>query len=163
MWSRSTRTPRSSRAGSPPAQASRTSWVRGDTRGSRSSTGSGATRVDPGHRRHSEAQRSQLDVGRRRRGERRRAAASGCARPVAFRPLRPCVTWRAEPAADMDAILAVLTRYGYWVIFGTVFAAQIGLPIPAIPVLLAAGAPLGADELSPAPAPGPRGPGPPAP
>src|SRR2546425_390582 len=98
----------------------------------RAQAGSGATRVDPGHRRRSEAQRSQLDVGRRRRGERRRAAASGCARPVAFRPVRPCVTWRAEPAADMDAIVAVLTRYGYWVIFGTVFAEQIALPLSGV-------------------------------
>src|SRR5438876_1222442 len=113
----------------------------------RAQAGSGATRVDPGHRRRSEAQRSQLDVGRRRRGERRRAAASGCARPVAFGPVRACVTWRAEPTADMDAIIAVLTRYGYWVIFGTVFAEQIGLPIPAIPVLLAAGALVGTDHL----------------
>ena len=48
----------------------------------------------------------------------------------------------------MDAIVAVLTRYGYWVIFGTVFAEQIGLPIPAIPVLLAAGALVGTDHLS---------------
>ncbi|PYN13941.1 MAG: sulfurtransferase, partial [Candidatus Rokuibacteriota bacterium] len=48
----------------------------------------------------------------------------------------------------MDAIVAVLTRYGYWVIFGTVFAEQIGLPIPAIPVLLAAGALVGTGHLS---------------
>jgi len=48
----------------------------------------------------------------------------------------------------MDAIIAVLTRYGYWVIFGTVFAEQIGLPIPAIPVLLAAGALVGTGHLS---------------
>src|SRR5438034_8202713 len=129
MWSRSTRTHHRRRK--PRAQA-----------------GSGATRVDPGHRRRSEARRSQLDVGRRRRGKRRRAAASGCGRPVAFRPVRPCVTWRTEPAAEMDAIVAVLTRYGYWVIFGTVFAEQIGLPIPAIPVLLAAGALVGTGHLS---------------
>src|SRR3989442_11079659 len=54
----------------------------------------------------------------------------------------------AEAGADMAAIVDVLTRYGYWVIFGTVFAEQIGLPIPAIPVLLAAGALVGTDHLS---------------
>jgi membrane protein DedA with SNARE-associated domain len=40
----------------------------------------------------------------------------------------------------MDTIVAVLTRYGYWVVFGSVLAEQIGLPVPAIPVLLAGGA-----------------------
>ena len=48
----------------------------------------------------------------------------------------------------MDAIVAVLTRYGYSVVFGTVLAEQIGLPIPAIPVLLAAGALIGTGHLN---------------
>ena len=40
----------------------------------------------------------------------------------------------------MDGAIDVLVRYGYVVVFGWVFAEQIGLPIPAAPVLLAAGA-----------------------
>jgi membrane protein DedA with SNARE-associated domain len=39
----------------------------------------------------------------------------------------------------MGAAIDVLIRYGYVVVFGIVFGEQIGLPIPAIPVLLAAG------------------------
>jgi hypothetical protein len=40
----------------------------------------------------------------------------------------------------MNDLVDVLVRYGYLVVFGWVFAEQIGLPIPAMPVLLAAGA-----------------------
>jgi len=46
------------------------------------------------------------------------------------------------------AAMDILVRYGYVVVFGTVFAEQIGLPIPAIPVLLAAGALIGGGHLS---------------
>jgi membrane protein DedA with SNARE-associated domain len=48
----------------------------------------------------------------------------------------------------MDAALDVLVRYGYAVVFGWVFTEQIGLPIPAVPVLLAAGALAGSGRLS---------------
>src|SRR5205809_743894 len=39
----------------------------------------------------------------------------------------------------MDGAIGVLVRYGYVVVFGSVLAEQIGLPIPAVPFLLAAG------------------------
>src|SRR2546430_15400040 len=48
----------------------------------------------------------------------------------------------------MNDLLDVLVRYGYLVVFGWVFAEQIGLPIPAMPVLLAAGAMAGTGRLS---------------
>ncbi len=48
----------------------------------------------------------------------------------------------------MNDLLDVLVRYGYLVVFGWVFAEQIGLPLPAVPVLLAAGAMAGAGRLS---------------
>jgi membrane protein DedA with SNARE-associated domain len=41
----------------------------------------------------------------------------------------------------------VLVRHGYAVVFGWVLAEQIGLPIPAVPVLLAAGALAGTGKL----------------
>ena len=34
----------------------------------------------------------------------------------------------------MDNALDILVRYGYLVVFGSVLAEQIGIPIPAIPV-----------------------------
>jgi membrane protein DedA with SNARE-associated domain len=48
----------------------------------------------------------------------------------------------------MDDLVDVLVRHGYLVVFGWVFAEQIGLPIPAMPVLLAAGAMAGTGRLS---------------
>jgi membrane protein DedA with SNARE-associated domain len=48
----------------------------------------------------------------------------------------------------MDASLDFLVRHGYAVVFGWVMAEQIGLPIPAVPVLLAAGALAGTGRLS---------------
>ncbi len=48
----------------------------------------------------------------------------------------------------MDSILDVLIRHGYLVIFGWVLAEQIGLPVPAVPFLLAAGALAGSGRLS---------------
>ena len=48
----------------------------------------------------------------------------------------------------MSGPLGVLVRYGYAVVFGWVFAEQIGLPVPAVPVLLAAGALSGSGQLS---------------
>jgi membrane protein DedA with SNARE-associated domain len=48
----------------------------------------------------------------------------------------------------MNDLLDALVRYGYLVVFGWVFAEQIGLPIPAMPVLLAAGAVAGTGRLS---------------
>lgn len=48
----------------------------------------------------------------------------------------------------MDGSIEILVRNGYAVLFVWVFAEQIGLPIPAVPVLLAAGALAGAGRLS---------------
>jgi membrane protein DedA with SNARE-associated domain len=48
----------------------------------------------------------------------------------------------------MQAVMEVLVRYGYAVVFGLVFAEQAGLPIPAIPFLLAAGGLAGSGKLS---------------
>src|SRR3989441_6286609 len=48
----------------------------------------------------------------------------------------------------MDGVIEILVRYGYVVVFGWVLAEQIGLPIPAVPVLLAAGAVAGTGRLS---------------
>lgn len=47
----------------------------------------------------------------------------------------------------MSGSIEVLVRYGYAVVFGWVLAEQIGLPIPAVPVLLAAGALAGTGRL----------------
>jgi membrane protein DedA with SNARE-associated domain len=48
----------------------------------------------------------------------------------------------------MNEALAFVMRHGYSVLFVWVFAEQIGLPIPAIPILLAAGALAGAGQLN---------------
>jgi membrane protein DedA with SNARE-associated domain len=48
----------------------------------------------------------------------------------------------------VDSAVDALVRHGYAVVFGWVFAEQIGLPIPAVPVLLAAGAVAGTGRLS---------------
>jgi membrane protein DedA with SNARE-associated domain len=48
----------------------------------------------------------------------------------------------------MNGAADVLIRYGYAVVFGWVFAEQIGLPLPAVPILLAAGALAGTGHLS---------------
>jgi len=48
----------------------------------------------------------------------------------------------------MNEALHFLLRHGYAVLFGAVFAEQIGLPLPAIPVLLAAGALAGTNRFS---------------
>ena len=48
----------------------------------------------------------------------------------------------------MEQALQFLHRQGYAVLFAAVFAEQIGLPIPAIPILLAVGALAGAGEFS---------------
>src|SRR5579863_5448639 len=50
----------------------------------------------------------------------------------------------------MNHSLEFLIRYGYVLIFGWVFTEQIGIPIPAIPVLLAAGALSGMHRINPA-------------
>jgi membrane protein DedA with SNARE-associated domain len=54
----------------------------------------------------------------------------------------------ASNGVAMDASLEFLVRYGYAVVFVWVLAEQIGLPIPAVPVLLAAGALAGTGRLS---------------
>ncbi len=48
----------------------------------------------------------------------------------------------------MDGALDVLVRHGYLVLFVWVLAEQIGLPIPAVPVMMAAGALAGSGQLS---------------
>ena len=52
----------------------------------------------------------------------------------------------------MNFHLQFLIRYGYALLFGWVFAEQMGLPIPSIPILLAAGALVGNHQLHAAPA-----------
>jgi membrane protein DedA with SNARE-associated domain len=48
----------------------------------------------------------------------------------------------------MNDVLEVLVQYGYLMLFAFVLAEQIGLPIPAVPVLLGVGALAGAGRLS---------------
>ena len=48
----------------------------------------------------------------------------------------------------MEQISAFLIQYGQIVLFSVVFAEQVGLPIPAVPVLLAAGALAGAGKMN---------------
>src|SRR4029434_7050336 len=48
----------------------------------------------------------------------------------------------------MPSAFDVLVRYAYLVVFGAVFAEQIGLPIPSEPVLLAAGGLAGRGPLN---------------
>src|SRR5713101_1880342 len=48
----------------------------------------------------------------------------------------------------MDDVTQFLIRYSSLVLFAVVFAEQVGLPIPAVPVLLAAGALVGAGKLN---------------
>jgi membrane protein DedA with SNARE-associated domain len=48
----------------------------------------------------------------------------------------------------MNATLHFILQYGYWVLFATVMAEQIGLPIPAVPALLAMGALAGLGNFS---------------
>ena len=50
----------------------------------------------------------------------------------------------------MESAMAILIQYGYAVVFGAVFAEQIGLPFPSEPVLIAAGALIGTGRLHPA-------------
>src|SRR5713226_2589187 len=50
----------------------------------------------------------------------------------------------------MSETVQVLLQYGYVVLFAFVLAEQIGLPIPAVPVLLGVGALAGAGRMSPA-------------
>src|SRR5207245_10114734 len=54
--------------------------------------------------------------------------------------------WK-QGGTEMKA-MEILVRYGYAVVFGTVLGEQIGLPIPAIPVMLAAGALVGGGHLN---------------
>jgi membrane protein DedA with SNARE-associated domain len=48
----------------------------------------------------------------------------------------------------MHAIIPFLLRHGYWVLAANVFAEQIGLPVPAFPVLLGMGALAGLGNFS---------------
>ena len=48
----------------------------------------------------------------------------------------------------MNDAVELLVRYGEAVVFAVVLAEQIGLPVPAVPVLLAAGALAGAGKIS---------------
>jgi membrane protein DedA with SNARE-associated domain len=58
------------------------------------------------------------------------------------------LAWSTWYGPAMNGTIDILVRYGYAVVFGWVFAEQIGLPIPAMPVLLAAGAVAGTGRLS---------------
>lgn len=49
----------------------------------------------------------------------------------------------------MHGVIPFLLRHGYWVLFVNVFTEQAGLPIPAVPVLLAMGALAGLGNFSP--------------
>jgi membrane protein DedA with SNARE-associated domain len=48
----------------------------------------------------------------------------------------------------MDEVFQFLIRHGYTVLFIWVFAEQIGIPLPSVPILLAAGALAGEGQLS---------------
>ena len=48
----------------------------------------------------------------------------------------------------MHEVFAFVLRHGYTVLFVWVFAEQLGLPVPAIPILLAAGALAGIEKMS---------------
>ena len=48
----------------------------------------------------------------------------------------------------MKSTLQVFLHYGYWVLFTTVLAEQLGLPIPAVPALLAMGVLAGLGKFS---------------
>ncbi|MEE9255404.1 MAG: hypothetical protein V3U43_10735, partial [Pseudomonadales bacterium] len=48
----------------------------------------------------------------------------------------------------MESVAEFLREHGYAVLFGWTLADQLGLPLPAIPVLLAAGALAGQGSLS---------------
>jgi membrane protein DedA with SNARE-associated domain len=48
----------------------------------------------------------------------------------------------------MNETIAFLLRHGYLVLFAWVFAEQVGLPLPSVPLLLAAGALAGAGRLN---------------
>ncbi len=50
----------------------------------------------------------------------------------------------------MTTSLQFLVDHGVWVLFLVVFLEQVGLPIPAVPLLIAAGAMVGAGKMSPA-------------
>ena len=50
----------------------------------------------------------------------------------------------------MSAVIQFLIQHGYAVLFAWVFAEQMGLPLPAIPILFAAGALAGEGQLNPA-------------
>lgn len=47
----------------------------------------------------------------------------------------------------MNEIVQFVIQHGYWVLFGWVLAEQLGLPIPSMPILLAAGAVAGTRQL----------------
>jgi len=48
---------------------------------------------------------------------------------------------------SMNGVSAFVSQYGKVVLFAMVFAEQIGLPLPAVPVLLSAGALAGAGKM----------------
>lgn len=48
----------------------------------------------------------------------------------------------------MDEAIHFLTQHGPLILFAVVFAEQVGLPIPALPFLIAAGALVGADQMA---------------
>jgi hypothetical protein len=47
----------------------------------------------------------------------------------------------------MNEVIAFVSQYGEILVFAVVFAEQIGLPLPAVPILLVAGALAGAGKI----------------
>ncbi len=58
-------------------------------------------------------------------------------------------THSVENTSVMEKFIHFLTTYGYTVVFLWVFIEQIGIPVPALPLLLAAGALAGLGKLDP--------------
>ena len=91
------------------------------------------------------------------RETRGRTSTTSCdqARPAADRGGAPardtgvhCEGPPGAPRPNMDATLDFVQRHGYALVFGFVLVEQLGLPLPAIPVLLAMGALAAAGSMS---------------
>src|SRR5712691_13034679 len=66
----------------------------------------------------------------------------------AYCSFRREITGDHQPSPTMHRTLEFLLHHGYVLLLGWVFAEQIGLPIPSMPLLLAAGALAGTGHLS---------------
>ena len=54
----------------------------------------------------------------------------------------------AHPKRTLKETLELLARHGYWVLFLNILLEQIGIPVPAVPVLFGMGALIGMDRFS---------------